>query len=156
MIQVCAGSSPPRGIIFSLILQWLYTLFPKQDALSLVVFFRSKFSGDPGLDGCLLELQEILKLRASNSLEASLLTSTDEGWTVQESIDLPPRGTLLNVLVYQESHSRLEDEAPNSTSSLWTLILVSRGFDVIDVALVRVSGSPAIYGIQITRSFMKQ
>jgi hypothetical protein len=146
------GSSPPRGIIFSLILQWLYTLFPEQDALSLVVFFRSKFSGDPGLDGCLLELQEILKLRASNSLGASLLTSTDKGWTVQESIDLPPRGTLLNVMVYQESHSRLKDEAPNSTSSPWTLILVPSGFDVIDVALVRVSVSPAIYGIQITRS----
>jgi len=32
------------------------------------------------------------------------------------------------------------------------LILVPSGFDVIDVALVRVSGSPAIYGIQITRS----
>jgi hypothetical protein len=40
-----------------------------------VSLFRSKFLGGPGLDGCLLELEEILKLKASTSFEATLLTS---------------------------------------------------------------------------------
>eukprot|EP00475_Leptophrys_vorax_P016991 TRINITY_DN2349_c0_g1_i7.p1 TRINITY_DN2349_c0_g1~~TRINITY_DN2349_c0_g1_i7.p1 ORF type:complete len:644 (+),score=147.85 TRINITY_DN2349_c0_g1_i7:80-2011(+) len=145
------GSSAPRGIIFSLILKWLYTFFPDEDALSLVALFRSKFSGDPGLDGCLLELEEILKLRASNSIGASLLTHIEQGWIVEKSMDLPPRGIPLNVLVYEESHFRLE-KTPHSTSSSWCLIQVPSGFDVIDVVLVDVSGAPAIYGIQITRS----
>ena len=145
------GNSAPRGMIFSLILKWLYTFFPDEDALSLVALFRSKFSGDPGLDGCLLELEEILKLRASKSIGASLLTHVEHGWIVEKSIDLPPRGIPLNILVYEESQFRLE-KTPHSTSSSWCLIQVPSGFDVIDVVLVDVSGSPFIYGIQITRS----
>jgi hypothetical protein len=124
---------------------------PEEDALSLVTFFRSKFSKDPGLDGCLLELEEILKFRAGNSIGASMLACIDQGWTVKESIDLPPRGILLDGLVYEESHSRLEKN-PLLTSSSWCLIQVPSGFDVIDVVLVDVSGSPKIFGIQITRS----
>jgi hypothetical protein len=83
------------------------------------------FLGDPGLDGCLLELEEILKLRASNSIGASMLTSIDQGWIVKESIDLPPRGVPLNVLVYEESRSRLE-KTPHSTDSSWCLIQVPK------------------------------
>jgi hypothetical protein len=82
------GSSAPRGIIFSFILKWLYTFSPKEDALSLVAFFRSKFSGDPGLDECLLELEEILKLRANQSIRASLLTRVEQGWIAKEIIGL--------------------------------------------------------------------
>jgi len=144
------GSSAPRGIIFSLILKWLCTFSPKEDELSLISLLRSKFSGDPGVDGCLLELEEILKLRSGNSIRASLLTCVDQGWIVKESIDLPPRGIPLNCLVYQERHSRLV-KTPNSTSSLWCLIQVPSGFDVIDVVLVDTD-SPTIYGLQITHS----
>jgi hypothetical protein len=145
------GSAPPRGVIFTLILTWLCTYYPKEDSLQLVVMFRSRFSGDPGLDGCLLELEEILKLRAKKSIEASLLTKNDQGWIVQESMELPPRGTALNFWGYDESNSRLE-KSMNSSSSPWNLIQVPSGFNVIDVVLVVVSGSPAIYGMQITRS----
>jgi hypothetical protein len=120
------GSSAPRGIIFSLILKWLSAYFPEEDALSLVTFFRSKFSGDPGLDGCFLEFEEILKLRASNSIGTSMLTFADQGSSVKKSIDLPPRGIPLSVLVYEESHSRLET-APHSTRSSWCLIQVPSG-----------------------------
>jgi len=48
------------------------------------------FTGDAGLDGCLLELEEILKLRARQSLEASLLKLIDQTWTVGQPIALLP------------------------------------------------------------------
>ena len=44
------------------------------------------------------------------------------------------------------------DEILISERSQWNLIQVPSGLDVIDVVLVDVSCSPAIYGIQITRS----
>ena len=96
--------------------------------------------------------EEILKLEAGYSIGASLLTLTNQGWIVEESVDLPPRGVPLNVLVYDESHSGLEETLPHSSSSPWRLIEVPSGFDVIDAVLVNVSDSPAIFGIQITRS----
>ena len=70
--------------------------FPEQNALSLISYFRAMLSGDPGLDGCLLEIEEILKLRSRNSIGASLLTCVDQGWIVKESIDLPPKGIPLS------------------------------------------------------------
>jgi hypothetical protein len=148
------GGAPPRGVIFTFILKWLCTFSPEEDSLPLVVMFRSRFKGDPGLDGCLLELEGILKLRAKKSIEASLLTKNDQGWIVQESMELPPRGTPLNFWAYDESNSALAalEKSMNSSSSPWNLIQVPSGFNVIDVALVVVSGSPAIYGMQITRS----
>ena len=97
------GSSAPRGIIFSLILKLLCIFFPEQNALSLISYFRTMFSGDPGLDGCLMEIEEILKLRSSNSIGASLITCVDQGWIVKESIDLPPRGIPLSFFVCRKS-----------------------------------------------------
>jgi hypothetical protein len=97
-------------------------------------------------------LEEILKLKANNSIRASLLTLTDQSWIVVESIDLPPRVTIaLNVFQYREGLSQLV-EGSKSPRSSWCLIQVPIAFDVIDVALVEMSNSPAIYGIQITRS----
>jgi len=69
------GTSPPHSVIFSLILELLCFYHPEENALSLVSVFCSKFLGDPGLDGCLLEPEEILKLRANTTFEATLLTS---------------------------------------------------------------------------------
>jgi hypothetical protein len=146
------GSSAPRGIIFSMILEWLCIFSPEENALSLVTLFRSKFSGDAGLDGCLLELEEKLKLKACNSIKASLLTLVDEKWTVEESIDLPPKGAMLNFLKYEESDFKLEKTAESAAMSSWFLIQLPSGFDLIDVVLVDISQSPSVYGIQITRS----
>eukprot|EP00475_Leptophrys_vorax_P016989 TRINITY_DN2349_c0_g1_i4.p1 TRINITY_DN2349_c0_g1~~TRINITY_DN2349_c0_g1_i4.p1 ORF type:complete len:645 (+),score=153.34 TRINITY_DN2349_c0_g1_i4:80-2014(+) len=146
------GSSAPRGIIFSLILKWLYTFFPEEDALSLVHRFRVKFRADPGLDGCLLELEEILKLKANNSFQASLLTLDGHNWIAEECLDLPSRPSdQMSVFQYVEDDSML-DEILIPGRSQWNLIQVPSGFDVIDVVLVDVSATPAIYGIQITRS----
>ena len=151
------GRDPPRGIIFSLILKRLYTLYPQEDALSLVTYFRLKYSGDPGLDGCLLELEEVLKLRAGKSFEASLLTLDGQEWIVNDSIDLPTKGvgSSLKFLAYDEIRSKLDPDQSWSSSpknSSWSLILLPYGFDVIDVVLVNSSESATIFGIQITRS----
>lgn len=146
------GSSAPRGFIFSTILKWLYTFSPEVDELSLVHRFRVMFRNDPGLDGCLLELEEILKLKANHFFHASLLSLDGHHWIVKESLDLPPsHSNQLSIFQYVEDNSRL-DEISISEHSKWNLVQVPSGFDVIDVILVDVSGSPAIYGIQITRS----
>ena len=149
------GRDPPRGIIFSLILEWLFTLYPQEDALSLVTYFRSKFSGDPGLYGCLLELEEVLKLRAGKSFEAFLFTRKDRKWEIIHSLYLPPKMSSVNVLVYDETLSTLDPDMNWSSSpkkSSWSLILLPHGFAVIDVVLVDSSSPANIYGIQITRS----
>jgi hypothetical protein len=88
VMLVCVEVPPPRGVIFSLILEWLCIYSPEEDALSLVSLFHSKFLGDPGLDGCLLELEEILKIKANTPLEATLLTSSDDEWIIDNSVDL--------------------------------------------------------------------
>jgi hypothetical protein len=119
----------------------------------LVTRFRSQFRGDPaGLDGCLLELQEILKLRASRSMDASLLKWSDRKWSVNKTIALLTMGSSVNVFQYYESPSRLE-EILETTGLSWNVIEVPRAFHVIDVVLVyNSSNAPAYYGIQITRS----
>ena len=149
------GREPPRGIIFALILEWLYTFYPQEDALSLVTDFRDKFKIDPGLDGRLLELEEILKLKAGKSFEAFKFTRNGQDWIVEDSIDLPPAMSSLNVLVYNETLSKLDPDlswSSSSKKSSWSLILLPNGFDVIDAVLVDSSESATIYGIQITRS----
>jgi hypothetical protein len=103
------------------------------------------------LDGCLLELEEVWKLKAGNSIQAALLSRDGETLSVKEYVDLPPKGLTSNILVYEESESRLS-ELSGCKSSNYFLVHVPNGFDVIDVALVVFSGSLAIYGIQITRS----
>ena len=148
------GSSSPRGVIFASILTSLHMFYPEVDALALVSRFRSRFAGDPGLDGCLLELEEILKLRAGCSMSASLLKLRDQIWNATESIDLPTKGAAfpLNVMTFDEKCSMLVDTVKSKESS-WSLIQVPYGFHLIDVVLVdTTAGSPAIYGIQITRS----
>jgi hypothetical protein len=150
------GRQPPRGVLFTLILEWLCIYAPEENALALVHRFRSMFSGDPGLDGCLLELEEILKLKASESFQASLLTLNGSNWIAEQCLYLPSKAShrlsVFQYLEYLERDSVL-DEIFVSEHSSWNLIQVPSGFDVIDVVLVDVSaGSPAIYGIQITRS----
>ena len=149
------GSSSPRGVIFTQILKWMFNFYKQaiEDELKLVRLFRSSLSVDPGLDGCLLELEEILKLKASYSMTASLFTLMGQEWKDKKSIDLPPNRSPMTVLVYEESQLRLKPTAIQSTDLSLTLIEVPTGFDVIDVVLVNSpSDSPVIYGIQITRS----
>jgi hypothetical protein len=125
---------------------------PEEDLLSLVKDFRSTFQSDPGLDGCLLELEEIHKLKSRHSFQASLLTLKESNWIVAECMDIPPRSLdLLGIFLYEEDYSILR-EISNPDRSQWKMIQVPNAFDVIDVVLVDLSSSPVIYGIQITRS----
>jgi hypothetical protein len=150
------GSSPPRGVIFTQILKWLFNFYTQdiEVELKLLRLFRASLSVvDPGLDGCLLELEEILKLKASYSMTASLLTLMGQEWKDKKSIDFPPNRSPMTVLMYEESPLRLKPTPIQSSTSSWTLIEVPTGFDVIDVVLVNnTSDSLVIYGIQITRS----
>ena len=76
----------------------------------------------------------------------------EQEWSVEKSIDLPPKGLGMNILIYEESRLMLE-EISKSSSSSWNVVQVPRGFGVIDVVLVDdTDSSSAIYGVQITRS----
>ena len=102
------GSSPPRGVMFSLILKWLCIYASTEDKLSLVQRFRANFRTDPGLDGCLLELEEIFKLKANLSFQATLFTLDGQKWTPEEILDLPPRASDLRIFQYLEDNSILD------------------------------------------------
>jgi hypothetical protein len=144
------GSDAPRGVIFTLILKFLFK-YTRKYPWELVASFCSEFSREPCFYGCLLKLQETLKLKTGHSIRASLLTCVEQSWIVGETIDLPPKGIHLNVLVYDEIHSKISGPEI-SNNSLWCYIDIPCGFDVIHAVLVDLSESGAIYGIQITRS----
>ena len=150
---LCGRHDGPRGIIFSFILEWLYSRCREEDALRLVTYFRSMISEDPGLHECLLKQEEIWKLRAGKSFEASLFTHKGQKWITSGSLNLPSQETLasVNVLAYDERYSSVFPISP-STSSSWSVILIPDWFDVIDVVLVDSSSAAKIYGIQITQS----
>ena len=57
----------------------VHIFYPEVDVFGLVARFHSKFSSDPDLDGCLLELEEILKLRDNLSMEASVVKKMSLG-----------------------------------------------------------------------------
>jgi hypothetical protein len=122
----------------------------------LVQKFRRIFCDDPGLDGCLLELEEILKLKISNSMEVCLLLRNNDGkWVTHDCSFLPPKNvTSTKVFKYHEQLSKLIVEELKSLTcpTSWHLIQVPSGFDVIDAVLVHISNDPTIYAIQITRS----
>ena len=129
----------------------LCTFAIDEDALFLVRGFRVRFQGDPGLDGCLLELEEILNLQAKHYFQSSLLTLDENKWVTNENMKMPQSKDSLEIFDYVENDLRLYPKLLIGRSQ-WNLIRVPRGFDVIDVVLVDVSESPVIYGIQITLS----
>ena len=61
----------------------------EDNLLFLANRFRKEFSGDAGLDGCLLEIVEVLKLKESNSLEMAILSEKNNKWSSNESVKLP-------------------------------------------------------------------
>jgi len=124
-----------------------------ENTIEMVQSFRSRYAeDDPGLDGCLLKPEEIMKLKNNRSIVASLLSLTDKEWSVQNTITLPPVGSSINIFWYEESRSSL-GLIRLSRGFIWDIIQLPQVFDVIDVVLVDSGrSSQAIYGIQITRS----
>ena len=57
----------------------------------------------------------------------------------------------MNILIYDESRSMLEETSKSSSSS-WNSVHVPSGFHVIDTVIPnKITGSSVINGIQITR-----
>jgi hypothetical protein len=148
------GRDAPRGVIFTLILEVLFKYAPKEDVVSLVAYFRSKFTEDPGLHGCLLKLEEILRLKAHRPLNTALISCIDGIWKVQQITEIPRRDDSFVIMVYDESNSKIYKISDSRKfRAAWYLIKLPSGFDVIDVALMDLSDSlnPTFYDIQITR-----
>jgi hypothetical protein len=148
------GRFSPRGMIFSFILRWLFTFAPEENVLALVHRFRCKFHNDPGLDGCLLEMEEIFKIKENQSIAIALLTLVENSWVMKECAELPALGISNELCIFQYvEQNNMLDAISKLERSRWNMIEVPYSFDVIDVVLVDASPeSPAIYGIQITRS----
>ena len=86
-------------------------VLPWRGCFGSVRRFRSKFAGDAGLDGCLLELEEVLKLKQTNTaLEAAVLALENGKWMSHETVKLPSASgkQKLNELLYQETGKQLE------------------------------------------------
>ena len=107
---------------------------------------------DPGLDGCLLELEEVLKLKRGLQFEAAPLELKDQKWISQRSILLPESPeTPIGLLRYQEFESIIKKFSDRESE--WYLLELGSGFDVLDVVLIDCRPkSFTVYGIQITRS----
>ena len=147
------GSFAPRGVIFTMILKRLYTYFVDESPLFLANRFCKEFNGDAGLDGCLLEIVEILKLKDSYSLDVAILCEEDNKWSSYESCKLPSVDSKVKLWIYREPTSNVVENCKTDNDFIWHLIQIPTCFDVIDVVLVKKIGNNAmIYGIQITRS----
>jgi hypothetical protein len=70
-------------MIFSFILRWLFTF------------------ADPGLDGCLLEMEEILKIKENQSIAIALLTLLENSWVMKECAELPAPGISNELCIFQ-------------------------------------------------------
>jgi hypothetical protein len=75
------GSEAPRGVIFSLVLEWLLEHSPGTDELALIRGFRADFHADSAMDGHLLELEEIVKIKMGVPLPAMHLTLSNNNKT---------------------------------------------------------------------------
>jgi hypothetical protein len=116
----------------------------------LVQKLRHVYNQDPGLDGCLLELEEILKLKQGIGFTAARVVLSDNRWTSSSSVTIPTRKC--TIWSYDEVDKVLIQKI-HEDNSKWNLIELCSGFDVLDVVLAHaIEESPTIYGIQITRS----
>ena len=136
------GSAAPRGVIFTLMLKWLF---------KIVRAFRSKFRDDPGLDGNLLELEEILKLDGGTPLPAVLLELLEHKWVAGSSEQLG--GIQMCLGKYDEPSSTVEIRGKEK--SKWYSIHLQSGFCILDLLLVHYDADHnklRFFLIQVTRA----
>ena len=148
------GSEAPRGVIFSMMLKWLFTFAPKTDELDTVRFFRSKFRDDEGLDGCLLELEEIIKLKRGTPFLATRLHLNDEQEWAPIGDNIKLTSTTPQLWTYDTtgkiSKGKEVEEVTNSH-----VVLLPPGFCVLDVLPVLYDAENStlqFYLVQIARS----
>jgi hypothetical protein len=145
------GSKSPRGIIFSLLLKEL--LFHSHDPVKSQWRQIQNIRGqcnDPGLDGCLLELEVILQLKSNSKyMKARLISNQNETHT-RSSTDGSGRGKSITlpsldskwstVYLWDGDGLRISlplDYASNTTTSdtFWELLILPVGFPVADVVM---------------------
>jgi hypothetical protein len=151
------GSAAPRGVIFSLMLKWLLVYAPPTtDELAIVQEFRSMFDDDPGLDGHLLELEEIVKLKRGKSITAALLSLSDERkWESGDVVNLGGSRALLWTYSDSASKSYVKKSHASDDGAKWNVVLLPTGFPVIDVLLFlhdAEENTLHFYLVQITRA----
>jgi hypothetical protein len=147
------GSSPPRDIILPMILEELFLYCREGDSLLLIENLRTEYWNDPGLHGCLLKFEVILKLQRGMQFTASYVVPENDRWIVpnDESVLLPAEQGC-NRWFYKEASTALINITEKDTQ--WHLVEfnISSWFDVVDAVLVNCSEEvPTIYGIKITR-----
>ena len=149
------GSSAPRGAIFTAVLNWLWK-FAEVDELSIVRTFRQRFRTDPGMDGNLLELEEIINLKRGTPLITTLLKLDGTDWVAHSTIRLLDQLPCQH-WVYNEQEQSLNlgkiYPADGIPPSKWHCVEVPAGFCVVDVLLVHATKDElSCYLVQITRS----
>jgi hypothetical protein len=153
------GTEAPRGVIFSLMLKWLLIYAPGEDKLMVVKRFRQKFMADAGLDGNLLELQEILQLQAGISMAAVRLCLSSDGksWEPNDVIQLPSAGgetPQLWTCTHVDKYVMVE-KGDEVKGAKWNVVQLPTGFPVIDVLLFQhgtEENTLHFYLVQITRA----
>jgi hypothetical protein len=145
------GSAAPRGVIFTLMLKWLFTFAPEEDQLKIVRAFRSQFHNDPGLDGNLLDLEEILKLDGGMPLPAVLLELLEHKWMAGSIKQLGENQMCLGRYDEPSSTVKLSTEE----QSEWYCVHLQTGFCVLDLLLAHYDADNnklLFFLIQITRA----
>ena len=151
------GSHLPRGVILTELLKWLFTYSPPElDRLSIVQLLRRMFQGDPGLDGCLLELEEIIKLKTKSIIGVAKISLQKGGaddlgtWLVGDEFELPASGESVSLARYSDL-SGISFLPVFDLSCAWILIEFPLGFVVAGLFLFHAR-SFTLYVVQITRS----
>ena len=151
------GSHPPRGVVLTELLKWLFTYSPSElDKLSIVQLMRRMSQGDPGLDGCLLELEEIIKLKTKSTIRVAKISLHKDGaddlgtWVDGDEVELPASEESVSLTRYSDLNGTYFFPVFDLNCA-WILIELPSGFDVADLFLFHVRSS-TLYAVQITRS----
>lgn len=152
---LCGTDGPPRGVIFTSVLRRLFLHNTDNDEnLAAIRHFRSKYGRDAGLDGCLLELEEITKLRSGQRLQTIRVSLKAGNWQHDNGIHVL-YDSQFTMFRYDERQQIIVESANEPlTKHQWHLVEVAVGFPVVDIVLVSTADANIlqVYAIQITRS----
>jgi len=144
--------NPPRGVILTKLLSMLKKRKADLNIRSLVRQLRQRVK-DPGLDGCLLEMEIVWTLKEGAGIAVEVLSRQGGDWERSGHVmTIPPKGKEFNVGVCDNENEIVCAEAKESAS--WWVIELPAGFPVIDIVAVdnEKREKPVVYGIQVTRS----
>jgi hypothetical protein len=154
------GSGPPGGVILRFVLEVINTHYAheKQEGdalLKLVQSLQQRLPPDnAGFQGCLLELEFILKCKQGMSLSAILMTSKKKEW-VSGKVEIL-LGSVPTVVAYNEANKSLSGHGDLNG---WHILDLPVGFCVFDCLLINNcseggggGGAAEVFGVQVTIS----